>query len=181
MKWHHEFTTPDIGVLKGISWFENHLRAGLRFLSVQRRCQSGYAAMINWIGEGPPVGFAIRKKDVHWHIYGLKQNRPGRKVGHSTVVADNAEELHQKVVNLAKLLEASNGSLKTFVSSDLLEDLVILLLLLYIVKQSNQKARPELSAFGSFFLSSSGLTRRSSETLSYFERKRSISTKISSC
>ena len=87
------------------SQFENHLRAGLGIPLGSTAMQSGYAAMINWIGEIPSVGFTSKEKDVHWHIYG-KQNRPGRKVGHSTVVADNAEELHQKVVNLAKLLGA---------------------------------------------------------------------------
>ena len=89
------------------SQFENHLRAGLGLPLGSTEMSKGYSAMINWIGEIPLVGLTSKEKDVYWHIYG-KQNRPGRKVGHSTVVADNAQELHTKVVKLAKLLGSSN-------------------------------------------------------------------------
>ncbi|MFK8011110.1 MAG: 5-(carboxyamino)imidazole ribonucleotide synthase [Marinicellaceae bacterium] len=87
------------------SQFENHLRAGLGLPIGSTNMSQGFSAMINWIGEIPSVALTSKEKDVHWHIYG-KQNRPGRKVGHSTVVADNAQELHTKVVRLAKLLGA---------------------------------------------------------------------------
>ncbi len=87
------------------SQFENHLRAGLGLPLGSTDMSKGFSAMINWIGEIPTVALTTKEKDVYWHIYG-KQNRPGRKVGHSTVVADNAQELHTKVVNLAKLLGA---------------------------------------------------------------------------
>ena len=87
------------------SQFENHLRAGMGLPIGSTEMSKGFSAMINWIGEIPPVALTTKEKDVYWHIYG-KQNRPGRKVGHSTVVADNAAELHTKVLNLAKLLGA---------------------------------------------------------------------------
>jgi 5-(carboxyamino)imidazole ribonucleotide synthase len=87
------------------SQFENHLRAGLSLPLGGTQMSKGYSAMINWIGEIPSVSLTSKEKDVYWHIYG-KENRPGRKVGHSTVVADNAQELHTKVVKLAKLLGA---------------------------------------------------------------------------
>lgn len=87
------------------SQFENHLRAGIGLPLGSTEMSKGFSAMINWIGEIPSVGLTSKEKDVYWHIYG-KDNRPGRKVGHSTVVADNAQELHTKVVSLAKLLGA---------------------------------------------------------------------------
>jgi len=87
------------------SQFENHLRAGIGLPLGSTDMSQGYSAMINWIGEIPNVALTSKEKDVHWHIYG-KQNRTGRKVGHSTVVADNTQELHTKVVHLAKLLGA---------------------------------------------------------------------------
>ncbi len=87
------------------SQFENHLRAGMGLALGSTEMSKGYSAMINWIGEIPSVALTSKEKDVYWHIYG-KANRQGRKVGHSTVVADNAQELHTKVVKLAKLLGA---------------------------------------------------------------------------
>lgn len=89
------------------SQFENHLRAGMGLPLGSTEMSKGYSAMINWIGEVPPVGLTNKEKDVYWHIYG-KQNREGRKVGHATVVADNAQELHIKVVKLAELLASKN-------------------------------------------------------------------------
>jgi len=87
------------------SQFENHLRAGIGLPLGSTDMSKGFSAMINWIGEIPVVSLTTKEKDVYWHIYG-KQNRPGRKVGHSTVVADNAQDLHSKVVHLAQLLGA---------------------------------------------------------------------------
>ncbi|VAW42442.1 N5-carboxyaminoimidazole ribonucleotide synthase [hydrothermal vent metagenome] len=87
------------------SQFENHLRAGMGLPLGSHAMSKGYAAMINWIGKIPPVALSNKEQDIYWHIYG-KQNRKGRKVGHTTVVADNAQKLHTKVVQLAKLLAA---------------------------------------------------------------------------
>ncbi|MCF6288982.1 MAG: 5-(carboxyamino)imidazole ribonucleotide synthase [Proteobacteria bacterium] len=86
------------------SQFENHLRAGMGLEIGDTSMSQGYAAMINWLGEVPAVALKTKEKGVYWHIYG-KQHRQGRKVGHATVVADNAQELHTKVVQLAKLLK----------------------------------------------------------------------------
>jgi 5-(carboxyamino)imidazole ribonucleotide synthase len=85
------------------SQFENHLRAGLGLSLGNTEMSQGYSAMINWISEIPTVALNMKEKGIYWHIYG-KQNRPGRKVGHATVVADNAQELHDKVVKLVTLL-----------------------------------------------------------------------------
>lgn len=71
------------------SQFENHLRAilGLPLGSTRAR---GHAAMINIIGEMPPRERFMAEAGVHWHDYG-KQARPGRKLGHCTVVETTAQ------------------------------------------------------------------------------------------
>ena len=85
------------------SQFENHLRAGIGLPLGSTEMSKGFSAMINWIGEIPQIALSIKEKDLYWHIYG-KEDRPGRKVGHATVVAADANALHSKVVKLAELL-----------------------------------------------------------------------------
>jgi len=70
------------------SQFENHLRAilGLPLGSTRAR---GFSAMVNLIGEQPPRARLLALPGVHLHDYG-KQPRPGRKMGHCTVVEASA-------------------------------------------------------------------------------------------
>jgi len=70
------------------SQFENHLRAicGLPLGSTRAR---GYSAMINLIGALPARGALLAHPDLHLHQYG-KRPRPGRKLGHCTIVAASA-------------------------------------------------------------------------------------------
>ena len=69
------------------SQFENHVRAiaGLPLGNTRLR---GHAAMVNVIGRKPRAGEFLRQAGVHWHDYG-KSPRPGRKLGHVTVVKGN--------------------------------------------------------------------------------------------
>ena len=69
------------------SQFENHLRAVMN-LPLGSTTNIGHAGMINLIGEIPDSARTL--KEVHLHDYG-KTARPGRKLGHITVVADSAE------------------------------------------------------------------------------------------
>jgi len=70
------------------SQFENHLRAilGLPLGSTRAR---GFSAMVNLIGEMPPRRELLAFPGLHLHDYG-KQPRPGRKMGHCTVVEASA-------------------------------------------------------------------------------------------
>jgi 5-(carboxyamino)imidazole ribonucleotide synthase len=70
------------------SQFENHLRAilDLPLGSTQPR---GFSAMINLIGTLPDRDTVLAGGVVHLHDYG-KQPRPGRKLGHCTVVEGSA-------------------------------------------------------------------------------------------
>jgi 5-(carboxyamino)imidazole ribonucleotide synthase len=60
------------------------------------------AAMANLLGDlwtaGPPrFGAALAQGDVKLHLYGKAEPRPGRKMGHLTVLADTAEEAASQV------------------------------------------------------------------------------------
>lgn len=70
------------------SQFENHLRAVMN-LPLGSTASLGYAGMINLIGEIPK---SVRSLGIGTlHDYG-KTPRPGRKLGHITVIADSAEQ-----------------------------------------------------------------------------------------
>jgi 5-(carboxyamino)imidazole ribonucleotide synthase len=66
------------------SQFENHLRAILN-LPLGSTRPTGYSAMLNLIGEVPPRTTVLGWEGIHLHDYG-KEARPGRKVGHLTVI-----------------------------------------------------------------------------------------------
>jgi 5-(carboxyamino)imidazole ribonucleotide synthase len=66
------------------SQFENHLRAILD-LPLGSTRPTGYSAMLNLIGSLPSERTILGWEGVHLHHYD-KQARPGRKVGHLTVV-----------------------------------------------------------------------------------------------
>ena len=68
------------------SQFENHLRAILGLpLGSTALAGGGQATMINLIGDLPERGALLELPGLHLHAYG-KGLRPGRKVGHATVV-----------------------------------------------------------------------------------------------
>ncbi|MBU2675576.1 MAG: 5-(carboxyamino)imidazole ribonucleotide synthase [Gammaproteobacteria bacterium] len=69
------------------SQFENHLRAIMN-LPLGSALSRGYAGMINLIGEIPASARTLEKGCLH--DYG-KTPRPGRKLGHITVVGETAE------------------------------------------------------------------------------------------
>lgn len=84
------------------SQFENHLRAGLN-LPLGSTSMDGMVAMLNWIGAFPDNILSINDEKLYWHVYG-KEPRPGRKIGHSTLLANTPQELHDKIVGLVKKL-----------------------------------------------------------------------------
>ena len=65
------------------SQFENHLRA-VAGLPLGSTAKLGESAMLNFIGEVPPVDQVVALADCHLHHYG-KAFKVGRKVGHATV------------------------------------------------------------------------------------------------
>jgi 5-(carboxyamino)imidazole ribonucleotide synthase len=86
------------------SQFENHLRAILGW-PLGETDAIGHAAMVNFIGEMPDRDRVLALPGVHLHDY-AKDPRPGRKLGHCTVVASSPAERDRR---LRRLLAASGG------------------------------------------------------------------------
>jgi 5-(carboxyamino)imidazole ribonucleotide synthase len=70
------------------SQFENHLRAILG-LPLGATAARGFSAMVNLIGVLPPRQRLLALAGAHLHDYG-KRPRPGRKMGHCTVIERTA-------------------------------------------------------------------------------------------
>jgi 5-(carboxyamino)imidazole ribonucleotide synthase len=84
------------------SQFENHLRAILD-LPLGATGMRGYAGMVNVIGNMPADRSALNGANHFLHDYG-KMPRPGRKLGHVTVVADKPALRDTAIERLGKLL-----------------------------------------------------------------------------
>ena len=83
------------------SQFENHVRAvlGLPLGSTEAL---GESVMLNLVGEAPPLERLLGVPGARVHLYG-KTPRPGRKLGHVTLV--DAEE--ERISELAGLASAA--------------------------------------------------------------------------
>jgi 5-(carboxyamino)imidazole ribonucleotide synthase len=88
------------------SQFENHLRAvlGWRLGATEPR---GHAAMLNLLGQMPPRDAVLAVAGAHLHDYG-KGPRPGRKVGHVTLVDRDRPRLLERLKPLEDLVSRSN-------------------------------------------------------------------------
>ncbi|MBS0388122.1 MAG: ATP-grasp domain-containing protein, partial [Proteobacteria bacterium] len=87
------------------SQFENHLRA-IAGLPLGSTAPVGHAAMVNLIGRMPAAASVLAQAGVHLHDYG-KQPRPGRKLGHCTLLAATAEERNRRTRALLRQLALS--------------------------------------------------------------------------
>jgi len=84
------------------SQFENHLRAILGLPLGDTRA-IGHSAMINFIGTMPDRARVLALPGAHYHDYG-KAPRPGRKLGHCTVLAPTAAERDRLLGRVLRLL-----------------------------------------------------------------------------
>jgi 5-(carboxyamino)imidazole ribonucleotide synthase len=84
------------------SQFENHLRA-VAGLPIGPTAPLGVSAMLNLIGTLPDRDTVLAIPGAHLHLYG-KALRPGRKLGHVTLRADDATELDRLRARLAPLI-----------------------------------------------------------------------------
>ncbi|MDX1633629.1 MAG: 5-(carboxyamino)imidazole ribonucleotide synthase [Marinobacter sp.] len=84
------------------SQFENHIRAitGQPLGDVSAR---GVSCMVNIIGEHGDLRRVLELPYTHLHLYD-KAERPGRKLGHINVLADDYQELVWRVRNCAEFL-----------------------------------------------------------------------------
>jgi 5-(carboxyamino)imidazole ribonucleotide synthase len=84
------------------SQFEQHLRAVLG-LPLGSTAARGYSAMINLIGSLPDPAALLDIPGAHLHLYG-KLPRPGRKLGHVTIRADERSELDDRLAQARMLM-----------------------------------------------------------------------------
>ncbi len=96
-----------------VSQFEQHIRAILG-LSLGSTKAFGHAAMLNLLGEAGAHGKALYTgvnplleiEGAFFHLYGKKQVKPFRKMGHITLLAESDSALQQKISLTKHLLKA---------------------------------------------------------------------------
>ncbi|KAK9729197.1 phosphoribosylaminoimidazole carboxylase ade2 [Basidiobolus ranarum] len=85
------------------SQFENHLRAILGLPLGSTELKVPVAAMINILGSDTlqetlrPCAVSLTTPGATVHLYGKKESRKGRKMGHITVVADSIQQLNERI------------------------------------------------------------------------------------
>ncbi len=80
------------------SQFENHLRA-VTGLPLGAAAARGASALVNLIGDIPPPERVLEVPGAHLHLYG-KEPRPGRKVGHVTLLGRDRSEVELRLGEL---------------------------------------------------------------------------------
>jgi 5-(carboxyamino)imidazole ribonucleotide synthase len=89
------------------SQFENHLRA-IAGLPLGATDVAGACAMVNLIGQIPDVAALAAFPGTHVHLYG-KHPRPGRKLGHVTVCAEDAAQLSPRLAQVMAIVGAEDA------------------------------------------------------------------------
>ena len=84
------------------SQFANHILAISGQQPAPTDCR-GHAGMLNLIGAIPDAARRLGNRQCHLHDYG-KEARPGRKLGHITVLADTAAQRDRLLDDIARTL-----------------------------------------------------------------------------
>lgn len=84
------------------SQFENHLRAILGY-PLGSTAAVGHAGMVNLIATLPDTEAILKLPDAHVHLYD-KEPKPGRKLGHVTIRAANADERDTRLKQVKALV-----------------------------------------------------------------------------
>lgn len=96
------------------SQYENHLRAilGLPLGSTAMKVQA--AGMLNILGAGDKTyeacELAYSIPGTTTHLYGKKECKAGRKMGHITVVGDSMQEVHERLLPMVKAMDPQDSS-----------------------------------------------------------------------
>jgi 5-(carboxyamino)imidazole ribonucleotide synthase len=97
------------------SQFEQQVRAVCGLALGPTGMTAPAAAMANLLGdlwptEGePPWHLVVDEPGVHLHLYGKRESRPGRKMGHLTVVGDDPTRCAGQVIELRQRLDCRLG------------------------------------------------------------------------
>jgi len=94
------------------SQYDQHLRS-IMGLPLGKPLLHSKAGMLNILGEAGYEGKAyyeglenaLKVEKVYLHLYNKQITKPGRKMGHFTVLGDNYEEIEQKIQFLKKMLK----------------------------------------------------------------------------
>lgn len=93
------------------SQFENHIRAVLDLPLGPTDLRQPAAVMANILGshqrpaQVDHAGTTLSMADAHLHIYGKLRSKPGRKMGHVTLLGDDLEALYRRSRELASEIE----------------------------------------------------------------------------
>lgn len=85
------------------SQFENHVRSVLNLPLGSTEMVKPAAVMINLLGKRNGAGIidnifeAFSSEDFHLHVYGKKESRIGRKMGHITMLGENSKTILKKL------------------------------------------------------------------------------------
>ncbi len=85
------------------SQFENHLRA-ICDMPLGSTRTIGHTAMINFLGAMPDRDTLLSLEGLAYHDYG-KEPRPGRKVGHCTILKKAAKDRNLALANALRFIE----------------------------------------------------------------------------
>lgn len=93
------------------SQFENHVRAvsGLPLGETAMCVPGAHAAMLNMVGRIPDRSEILASKGASVHLYG-KAARPGRKVGHVTLVDSDVSSLQRRVADIEPIVAWDVGT-----------------------------------------------------------------------
>jgi 5-(carboxyamino)imidazole ribonucleotide synthase len=86
------------------SQFENHVRA-IAGLPLGGTAARGHSAMLNLIGTMPGAATLLGEPGLHLHDYG-KAPRPGRKLGHVTIVESTPKAADLRAARLLRRIES---------------------------------------------------------------------------
>jgi 5-(carboxyamino)imidazole ribonucleotide synthase len=85
------------------SQFANHIRA-ICDLPLGSTRAVGHGAMVNFLGNMPPIEALLSLDGVSFHDYG-KEPRPGRKLGHCTILKGSARERNEMLKKALQLVK----------------------------------------------------------------------------
>jgi 5-(carboxyamino)imidazole ribonucleotide synthase len=86
----------------GCSQFENHMRA-VAGLPLGSPRAAGCSVMLNIVSTMPDVRALCRIDGLRIHLYG-KEARPGRKLGHATLVGSSFDEIRDRLAAAERLI-----------------------------------------------------------------------------
>lgn len=92
------------------SQFENHIRSIYSFPLGSTELINKHSVMVNILGKNNDLGkiknyeTICQDRDAHLHVYCQKETKVGRKMGHITLIGDDAEDLLKRAIHLEKIV-----------------------------------------------------------------------------